>query len=306
MKRNAIIRIILHSLALVILLGILGVGLGAKLFMADHWEIGTSMHQIPLASEGDSVSTTVDASSIQELKIEWAAGSIKIIPDEYTDKITVMEPKMTQDKYQMRCNSSDGKLSIEFWKEHIGIHTTDISKELLIIVPTDWQCDELTIDAAAASIEVRDLFLVNVDIDAASGVCNFENCTVMDLDVETASGDVNFSGALNHLDFDAMSANCHLILGNEPMTINVDSMSGDLILELPEQSGFTVHTDALSGKFDSDFETYTQDGKHVHGNGGCRINISGLSGNVAIRKNAFHIHTHACDAVGSTCPDNHH
>lgn len=306
MKRNAIIRIILYSLALIVLLGILGVGLGIHLYAVDEIEVGTSTNQIPMLSEDDTVSSVVDASKIRELDIDWAAGSIKIVPDAYTDKITIMEPKMTQEKYQMRCNTRDGTLSIEFCEERIGIHTTDIAKELLIIVPADWQCDELNIDTAAASIEVRDLFLVNVDIDAASGVCNFENCTVLDLDVETASGDVNFSGALNHLDFDAMSANCHLILGNEPMTIDVDSMSGDLTLELPEETGFTVHTDALSGKFDSDFETYAQDGKHVHGHGGCRINISGVSGNVTIRKNPFHIHTHACDAIGSTCPDNHH
>jgi len=326
MKRNAIIRIILYSLALVVLLGILGVCLGIRLFMVDgiHIDGGKIITEgsiegsaegvstgigdtLPQISEGDTVSTVLDTSDIREIRVDWAAGNITIISDELTTQITVMEPKVVEEKYQMRCFVKDNTLHIEYCQPHIGISLDriDAPKDLMIIVPADWQCDELSIDSAAASVTIRDLFLVDVEINAASGVCNFENCTVMNLDVETASGDVTFSGALNHLDFEAMSANCHLTLGNEPMTIDVESMSGDLTLELPEDTGFVVSLDALSGDFTTDFDTFLQDGKHVHGSGGCRINLSALSGDVTIRKNAFHIHTHACDAIDSTCPYKH-
>lgn len=306
MKRNAIIRIIAYSLSLVLLLSILCIGLGVTLYTADYETSETSQYEVPLISQDDAVSTVVDAADIREINIDWAAGSIKIISDEYTDKITVMEPKMTQDKYQMHCNTRDGKLSIEFWEERIGIHTTDISKELLIIVPADWQCSELTIDSASATVDVQNLSLLEAEINAASGVCGFRNCTVGTLDIQTASGDVFFSGKLNYLDFEAMSANCHLILPNHvPVEIDMESMSGDLVLELPEDAGFALQMDALSGDFNTDFETEMKNGKYrAYGkHQECMLSLDALSGDVTILK---HVHGDDCYSEHSPCSDKTH
>ena len=149
---------------------------------------------------------------------------------------------------------------------------------------------------------MQDLALTEMEVNAASGVCNFTNCTVNRLDVETASGDVTFDGVLNHLDFEAMSANCHLILDNEPINIDVESMSGDLVLELPEDAGFLVNIDALSGDFSTDFfDTELKNGKHMHGSGNCRINLSALSGDVTVCK---HVHTEYC--IGKHSGTEHH
>lgn len=307
MKRNAIIRIVLYSLALVILLGILGVGLGAKLLAVDYLESDITEDSIPLVSGEDMVSTVVDVSQIRELEIDWAAGSIRIIPDELASQITVTESKTANEKYQMRCFVKENTLHIEFCEARIGIHDTDISKDLLITVPADWQCEKLDIDAAAASVEVRDLKIISADIDAASGICWFSNCAVNDLDVDTASGDVTFIGKLNTLDVDAMSANCHLVITDgQPLSIDVDSMSGDLLLEFPDDLGFAVNMDALSSSLDCDFETVLKNGMHCHGDGGCRINLSALSGDVTIRKHSAHTHTDACYGEHSTCPDKTH
>jgi DUF4097 and DUF4098 domain-containing protein YvlB len=287
MKRNAIIRIVLYTLALLVLLGILAVGLGANLFMVDHVSSGTSKYSIPLVSEEETVSTVVEADQVQELDIDWAAGSVSIIIDEYATDITVIEPKMTQEKHQMRCNLKDGKLGIDFREETVGISGIEISKELIIVVPADWQCEELSIDTAAASIEAQNLKAVNVDVDAASGVCNFKDCRVSKLDIDTASGDVYFSGSLNELDFDAMSANCHLVFEEYcPHSINIDSMSGDLLLELPEDIGFVLRSDSLTTNFNTDYET-TRDGNKIISEGtrsNCMIHLSALSGDVTIRK----------------------
>ena len=130
MKRNAIIRIVLYSLALIVLLGILGTGLGAKLYRTNHVTSETSQYAVPLVSEDETVSTVLEAKQVQELDIDWAAGSVSIIADEYATEITVIEPKMTQVKHQMQCNLKDGKLGIDFRKETVGISGIEISKEL--------------------------------------------------------------------------------------------------------------------------------------------------------------------------------
>lgn len=303
MKRNAIIRIILYSIAILILLVILGFSIGDEYLdlFDDDFGHTTVSDSIPLVTEDDTVSTSVNTDGLRELEIDWAAGYIKIISDEYADKITITEPKMTQDKYQMRCNTREGKLSIEFWQEQIGVHTTDISKELLIIIPADWQCEELTINSAAASIDVQNLSMLELEVNAAAGICAFRNCNVGSLDIQTASGDVSFMGKLNHLDFEAMSANCQLILPNHvPVEIDMESMSGDLVLELPEDAGFALQMDALSGEFHTDFETEIINGKYrAYGeHQGCMIDISALSGDVTVRR---HVHSDDCYSENSPC-----
>jgi len=247
MKRNAIIRIVLFSIALAVLLGILGIGIAIRMYMIDFNTEGdaedySSISKIPtpVVTVDESVSTLLNADSIREIEIEWAAGNITLLPQDGTSDITVSEPRQTQEKYQMRCFQQGSTLKIEFWQDTIGFHSTDISKELTILVPADWICHSLEIETGAAGIYVTDLTIREVEIDAASGVCHFENCTVTQFDIDTASGDVYFTGSLDRMDFDAASASCQLTLNNVPQQIDLDSMSGDLELTLPEDAGFSL------------------------------------------------------------------
>lgn len=296
MKRNAIIRIVLYSISLILLLALLGVAFGIghlgyiPSFFRDKTGEGSTVAKapVPLAENGDTVSTRLDAESIRELEIEWAAGSITILPQADATQITVIEPKQTQEKYQMQCKQNGNKLSIEFWTEHIGFHSTDITKDLTITVPMDWVCQELNIDSASANVNVSNMTIGSVEFDGASGVCTFTDCIVDEMDVDTASGDIRFTGSLDILECDAMSATCNISVSNCPRRIDVSSMSGDLDLTLPESCGFTVAMDGLSSDFSSDFQTTTANGHHVHGDGSCRINVDAMSGNVTIRKGTAH------------------
>ena len=105
-----------------------------------------------------------------------------------------------------------------------------------------------------------------------------------ELDIETASGDIDFYGELNKLEFDAASAKFTGVLTNTPKSILVDSMSGDLDVTLPADSGFTVTMAAISGDFTSDFSTTVSNGAYVCGNGTCQIQYNGMYGDIIIRK----------------------
>lgn len=318
MKNNAIVRIVLFSIAIPVLVGILLAGLGVGLYMGNYTVNTSSYNEILQPGQGNSV--TVNASEIRNLEIEWAAGSITITPAGGTDQIVINESKVTDQKYQMVCRESGDKLIIQFCEENtisgFGINfNTDISKDLEILVPTDWVCEDLEIDAAAANVMVSDMMIYKVDFDGASGVCTFENCAVEEIDLDAASGDVHFSGTLNSLAFDGMSASCYLELRNVPQRIDLNTMSGDLDVTLPEYCGFTVSMDAMSSDFSSEFETTSSNGNHIHGDGSCHINVDAMSGDVFIRKGAtasyanttdHHEHTDECYAANSTCPDYGH
>jgi len=232
----------------------------------------------------------LDAASIRNMEIEWAAGSIGIQPMEITE-IRISEKGVNQDAHPMVWNVRNGQLNIQYSKntDHsfgIGLLLEEHCKELVIQVPMGWQCDSLEIDAASASLEVSDLTIREMEFDGASGTCIFDNCTVEKLDVDTASGDVLFKGSLQQMDCDAASANIVLELTDVPRSLNLDTASGDLDVVLPSYAGFTVTMDTMSGSFESDFETVLRNGSHIWGDGKCRIDVDAMSGDVTVRKGA--------------------
>lgn len=302
MKRNAIIRIILWSLTIVILTTILAGGISgwslgrfrrsetieATMVPAlldtnrteDVWET-----QVALNEPGEK--DTFPANQIRELEIEWIAGDILIQPGN-TDQISIREDGVTDPKYAMILRQKGDSLKITFCEELIGNSLginigKNISKDLTILVPPDWVCESLDIECASAAVEVNDLTIREVDFDGASGACEFENCTVSEMDIDTASGDIRFIGSLTMLECDAASANVYAVLNNVPSRLDMDSMSGDLDITLPQNAGFTLDLDGISMDFESDFETTVKNGNYVCGDGSCRINVSAMSGDVFIR-----------------------
>lgn len=300
MKTNAIIRIIIWSLVLVILVGILAAFVSHRAFsslrraqlISDTENTGLvppANEVTPMEALPNEETLTVDPSSIDEIEIEWAAGDILILPRD-VEQITISESDVSDSRYSMLWQVRGNKLSIQFCES--SIHTgfgisfdAEVSKDLYIEVPEDWICNSLEVDAASAALEIQNMTIREVDFDGASGTCDFENCQIGDLDIDTASGDVYFTGTLGSLDFDAASASFIGELQNTPSRIDMDGMSGSLDLALPEDCGFTLSMDGMSSRFSSEFYgTHMQNGSHVYGDGRCRINVDGMSCDVTIRK----------------------
>ena len=224
------------------------------------------------------------SADIQEIEIDWVSGNIRLVPANVSH-IEVSESGKDTSKYPMICQQDGRTLKIEYCKNTTfgDLKNLKFSKDLNILVPMDWSGRALKVDAASAKLSVQDLTIQEVDIDTASGACQFDSCTVDTLDIDTASGDVYFEGSLNKLDCDSASAGVQAVLDNVPYEIDIDTASGGLELFLPEDAGFSVKMDTMSGKFDSTL-TYTEkSGRFVRGNGACSIDMSSMSGGVAIR-----------------------
>ena len=230
---------------------------------------------------------SADPAAIREIKIEWISGSVTVEPGD-GEEITFLESGNGVDKYEMVWKQSGDTLAIQYSKDSstagFGLHIGEGSKDLSIVVPRNWVCNSLELETASADLTVRDMIIREMEIESASGTVKFENCTVSSLDVDTASGDVTFTGSLNELDFEAASASFTGVLENVPDQVKMDSMSGDLTLTLPEDAGFTVSLDAISSDFSSDFPTVKKNKSYVCGDGHCKIDISAMSGDVAILK----------------------
>ena len=252
-------------------------------------EITTMETTVTPEEEITGYGVALDAASIRNMEIEWASGVIVIKPMDITE-IRISEEGVNQSSDPMVWKVKDGKLVIQYSRntDHdfgIGLLQGKDVKNLTIQVPRNWSCNSLEIDAASASLEVNDLTIREMEFDGASGTCIFNNCTVENLDLDTASGDVLFKGSLTQMECDAASANIILELTSIPKSLDLDTASGNLDLTLPEDAGFTVTMDTVSGEFTSDFTTTQRNGSYVAGNGRCRIDVDAMSGSVTIRKN---------------------
>ena len=307
MKTNAIIRIVLFSLAIVVLLGILLFVVGFKVF---------SFNFLPRLNRTESPEPTSGqigqlyfSPDIKKIEIEWAAGNIMIDAREGLDTISVAELMSNDVTETMFCTTSGNTLKIQFSEASLKFPSFGInynfSKDLHITVPSSWHCDELGIDAAASNVTINGLTINDMDFEGASGQLGFYGCNVFNLDIDTASGDVEFDGTLENLDFDAASANFYGTIHNCPTQLQMDSLSGKLNLSLPSDCGFTLNRDSLSGSFSSDFEIMIQGDARVHGDGSCKIALSGLSGDVNINKYQTESETDCNDPNCSDASHNH-
>lgn len=246
-----------------------------------------SIHETMVTGGDPGDKITIPADKVREIEIEWVSGDILIQPGN-VEEITFSEDGVTDSKYAMHWIRSNDELKITFCDDdRLGFgfgRGIELEKDLTILVPQDWTCESLSIECASASVEVNDMTIREVDFDGASGACEFENCTVGEIDLDTASGDIRFIGSLESLDCDAASASVYAVLTNMPSRLDLDTMSGDLDITLPENAGFTLAIDAMSNDFESDFETTLKNGNYVCGDGRCRINVDALSGDVMIRK----------------------
>ena len=96
MKTNAIVRIVLYTIAILALSGILLAALGVREFSV-HFEMGED-REIMLAQE-------VDPSQIRSIEIDWAAGNIQIQPSETANVIQISESEVAE-KDKMLCKIS--------------------------------------------------------------------------------------------------------------------------------------------------------------------------------------------------------
>lgn len=273
MKGKAIARIVLFSLIALVLLCVLLAGLGLSSFAKP-----VSSQIVSIQSTGSEYEFAQE--EVSGLAISWASGDIDIQPADQ-DTVTVSEERSGGGSMVVHHRGSE--LEIEAGESKWGlVFGKSNQKNLTVRVPRDWLCQSLEISAASAGIWVDGLPITNVVLNTASGNCVFTDCTVEKMQVNTASGDLDYSGVLKKLELKGASADCNLWLSDAPATIEMNTASGELNLFLPDNCGFTLGRSSLSGAFQSDFATTTENDKIVCGDGTCQITFSSLSGNINI------------------------
>lgn len=196
-------------------------------------------------------------------------------------------------------------------------------KELTLTVPEPPFFDNVVIRAASAEIEAINLAAETLSVSTASGNMDI-NCAANtislnsasgniqldqkdkagEVSIDTASGKINanlsrvdtasFESASGKIQVTAVSVNsisakstsgavsCELEA--TPSECKLHAVSGEVTLNLPDDSDFTANISTTSGDFKSDFALKKDGSTYICGSGSAHIDIETTSGDVEIRK----------------------
>lgn len=233
-------------------------------------------------SESTVQNVSFDASEVKKLHIEWVSGNVTLkTADQHNVTFRVDGDSALPFSYQLSGNELDLRYPADnaLWKPAWG------SKNLTVTVPQSWYARETNIDVVSAVVEVDGLSTEELKLDTTSGPINASGLCCDQIVASTVSGNVSLEGTAEELKLDTTSGRCQAELDERVREIELDSVSGELELILPESLGFEAEVDTVSGSFRSDIPTTASSkGIYTCGNGECGISVDTVSGSISIQK----------------------
>ena len=230
----------------------------------------------------------VPAEDITALDIDWVAGDVKImVTDGEEIVVTEHADRGIPAEYALLLEA-DNTLRIRYSNDVWGIDMPE--KDLTVLLPrtvaenlTAVDLSGVSADFAVDRLTVRDAF----SFDTASGKLKTEALTATGAkaDVNSVSGDIELDGSFREVKAGSTSGEIDLMLRNAPAAVEVSTVSGEVDVELPAGTGFTLDYSTVSGELEYDFPlTKSKDGKYVCGDGACRIEVGTTSGSLSVER----------------------
>ena len=230
----------------------------------------------------------VPAEDITALDIDWVAGDVKImVTDGEEIVVTEHADRGIPAEYALLLEA-DNTLRIRYSNDVWGIDMPE--KDLTVCLPrtvaenlTAVDLSGVSADFAVDKLTVRESF----SFDSTSGKLKTEvlTATGAKADVSSVSGKVELDGSFREVKAGSTSGEIDLMLRNAPAAVEVSTVSGEVDVELPAGTGFTLDYSTVSGELEYDFPlTKSKDGKFVCGDGACRIEVGTTSGSLSVER----------------------
>ena len=230
----------------------------------------------------------VPAESITALSIDWVAGDVKImVTDGEEIVVTEHADRGIPAEYAL-CVEADNTLRIRYSNDVWGNDMPE--KDLTVLLPrtvaenlTAVDLSGVSADFAVGKLTVRDAF----SFDTTSGKLEMQsmNAPQAKATVSSVSGNVELDGSFREVKAGSTSGEIDLMLRNAPAAVEVSTVSGEVDVELPAGTGFTLDYSTVSGELECDFPlTKSVDGKFVCGDGACRIEVGTTSGSLSVER----------------------
>jgi len=233
------------------------------------------------------------AADIKGIVLDFVAEEIRVVPaGGDTVRVEQTSRKALSEKNVMRFGMVNGELIAQSgnydWMRrgayNHSIVTLYLPNDFAYNVSLNTDSGKISVDGAEASglyistvsggTEIRALVCDTLKIDAVSGRVVIEGAVCRSVAVDTTSGPIAFTGGAEEFQAGSLSGSvtayimepvkCNMDTTSGAMRVNCEdaskleeinfnTISGTAILELPENDGFTVDFNSISGRLESDF-----------------------------------------------------
>jgi len=255
-------------------------------------------------------SRTIDVEVVRALKVGFIGGQIDIVGHDEPGarievhsvagrdlKIVIDGDRLEIDHPQLRWDNF-----IEVFKSMRSSARADVS----VLVPRDVELkfgvvsatalvSGLHTDARLSTVSgdvVADGLTGDIELNSVNGELSVRDHTGR-ITAHTVSGDVTATGAIRRFSSDGVSADVMLDVTGTPDDINVNSVSGDTTIRIPEAVGARYRVNTVSGKVQLDNVTVVGGmGKGYTGTSGTlngswvEISVNSVSGDAAVLRSA--------------------
>lgn len=155
-----------------------------------------------------------------------------------------------------------------------------------VALEKDMEIAQLSVTTFSGDMECPQLCCGSVNLKSTSGDIECSgSCDRAELN--SVSGDISFSGSARQLQGKTVSGDMEIRLCNMPEELALETISGDTRLHLPDNGGFALRYQRISGDLRSDFDLRTslnaKSGIAVYLDGGsCTYSMNTVSGDLRI------------------------
>ena len=212
--------------------------------------------------------STFAASDVSELNIDWVSGTVTIEAYDGTEVAIseTSEDALTDSTTMHYYLESDGTLNIRFGIPGMKAQGENLpDKNLLVRVPRTLRLDEVEMNGLGRSIQMDSVRCSTLEMNSVSRQITLNECEIKDIEVNS------------------VSTNVEATFSKMPEDIELNNVSGNTLLYVPEDAGITLEYNGLVSNFYSELPVARKGKNKVIGNGACEIECNSVSGELAIK-----------------------
>ena len=248
----------------------------------------------------------LEVGDINKIKIDWIDGKVNVAYHSL-DTVRISEKTETgkeEEDLTVHYLVDGNTLRIKFAASGEWVFK-NVKKDLTVYLPVGFDLDQLEIKTKDSVVTLDEIAVTDLYVDTVSGSVMLDNCHVSrDIEIETVSGSIHIdtdnveslkmetvSGSMNVtasvitvLDVETSSGQVNINASEYIGSIDIDAISSDVTLKLPETASFTLRYITQTGKMSCALPYKKEDGKYLINGGGSGYKISTLSGDVTVTK----------------------
>lgn len=284
--------------------------IGMFIFFANVGDWGNRIYWSPFSPDRNYSYVQLKEQSIPDevdsLDISWRGGDVLFYETD-ADEIKIIQHgvKNTPEAQFFTTTLNGGTLTVKDGKKAAGLwigpFSYSIGSDLDIYLPQKMY-RALSVETVGGDVNIRGWNAERIDLKSVSGDLSLEGAytelsmhttsgemiarsiQTEQLSIGTVSGDASVSGSIGKID--AGSTSGEIILRSEilPESTSIHTVSGDISLGIPENDGFTLHFNSVSGDLSTSFQTYGDKHTMQYKDGGAQIDLNTTSGDVHLHK----------------------